>query len=519
MTCYRDSGWCFLVRFLHVRDTTHNKFVPVQTDKNVVIEKRPLHQDGGFPGSELLLSIPDVGGDYSRIFFFIFVSLICLLITVIFKESSHATKLNNFISSHIFHLLVGVIIAFIEYGAFKDAKEKPEPIYIGSTQLQTFLVPLLFESTFAMYNKHFFDQFITIATIALVTNYISVSLVGFINWNVTWELFDWKMTWSQMFSMIIISNSVHILAVYSYFPVRTSPRHKYFYLMIGIHQLQNISTEGSFEIVLALAPFKLDNQAKPSSLLYLILRTVLSHLASIVVGTIVGLTLVLVSRLTRQVRKSCKYYEPYLIVFGLISTYILCRAYMINRSLGVIFCSFIQQRYSYCNFSKDSIMAVKTGIRAISLEVEIIFYVLVGYQIANIVNRDEFYFSMLTMCLLFVIRALVILLVSFIMNMTSSGRIGWKLQALIIFGALRGPRTIGFILQLSGKPYDTRFINGQFYIIIISLLVDTTISKYLSSVIREAEPDGVVLPGEKTMNKVLKWLMVKEKHMYEILVK
>ena len=110
---------------------------------------------------------------------------------------------------------------------------------------------------------------------------------------------------------------------------------------------------------------------------------------------------------------------------------------------------------------------------------------LVGYKIVNIVNKEEFYFSMLTMCVLFVIRAFVILLVSFIMNKTSSGRIGWKLQALIIFGALRGPRTIGFILQLSGKPYDTVFINAQFYIIIISLFVDTTISKYLSSKIQE----------------------------------
>ena len=518
MSCNRDSRWCWLVRFLDVRDDTHNEFVPVQTDDKVVLEKRPKHQSEGFPFIEVMLKMPKVNDVYYIFFLFVLVSLVCLLITIICKESYCGYKYNKVFSSHIFHMLVGVLVALIEYGIYKD-DQKYSPMYITSAALQTFLVPLLFESTFAMYHMLFFDQLIPILTFALLTNWITVHVVSIINWKLVELLLEWPMTYSQMCSMVVISNAVHILAVYSYFPLPSNrPRHKYFYLLLGIHQLQNITAEGTFEIVLALSSFESKNQAPSLSVFYLVLRCLIQHLASIVVGIIIGLAMVLVSRLMRQTNNSCKFFEPYIIVFGLISTYMLCRAYKINRSFGVVFCSFIQQRYMYCNFSYDSIRAVKTGIRTIALEVEIVFYVLVGYKIVNIVDLDEFYFSMITMCLLLVIRALVIILISFVMNQTSVGKIGWKLQALIIFGSLRGPRTVGFILQLSGKNYDTEFINAQFYMVLFNLFVDATISKYLSHLIREEEPEGVKLPGERIIQKFLKCAKRKEEYVYEMLV-
>ena len=142
---------------------------------------------------------------------------------------------------------------------------------------------------------------------------------------------------------------------------------KEFYFILGYHIVSNCFTLEIYNFGLRLACLPSQDSIPASSFLVLLVKGVVSVVGSILVGLFIGLVTVLLSRLTRQ-SKDCVYYEPFIIIFGILFTYLTCRVFILQRFLGGMVCGLAQQRYMFVNFNPDSVSAVKIGAKALGKE-------------------------------------------------------------------------------------------------------------------------------------------------------
>ena len=114
-------------------------------------------------------------------------------------------------------------------------------------------------------------------------------------------------------------------------------------------------------------------------------------------------------------------------------------------------------------------------------------------------------------------------IVASIYNWTRLKKIGIHVQALLVFGSLRGPRCIVTATKIysDNDPIGRSFLNSQFFLIALSTVFDSIIAKLLVREIlhRPERHNSEDLPARSgVMEALCKWLRSREKKIYKFLV-
>ena len=131
----------------------------------------------------------------------------------------------------------------------------------------------------------------------------------------------------------------------------------------------------------------------------------------------------------------------------------------------------------------------------------------------------DFWFALQTTLLLYTVKSLVITIISALLNKVINNRskISFHLQALLVFGSFKSPRTLYYISLMSVKPYSRLFNYSQFIIVTFSVLIDSIVSKII---IRNMKPEQEeeVTRTEERRSKCTEQLIKIEESVYRILV-
>ena len=104
-------------------------------------------------------------------------------------------------------------------------------------------------------------------------------------------------------------------------------------------------------------------------------------------------------------------------------------------------------------------------------------------------------------------RLIIIITISFVLNFRRKRPIGTRLQALLLFGGVRGPRSYALTCFYGNAPYAHLFRDAQLLLIVFSSLVDNLISKML---VRRIRRKLVKIEGDKFVPIIPLPLMVEE---------
>ena len=514
----------------------------------------------------VVIHAPQLGEGASIAGFFVILSITCAIVTMTIKEDTAVIRaLNKYISGHVCHILLGLMIASIE-----DFVRRFSPIFkhqgvsvfsdIHSIKFQTgryfnpsshisedrhhvtdifkfsssFLsdvrTPVLFFSCYSLYNRHFARQIIYIFLYGFCGRFIFLAITGFlIKWLasefVGLEYFNYGCAWS----FAGISAIVDPLSGFSVFKDTSQ---KNFFLLLGIYVVGNTIGVEIFKAALQLAPYP-SNQAIPATtIMILLLSIILNIFISLLIGTAVGLLTSLFSRLIRHT-KSCEFYEPFITIGGPLLTMLICEWNGRSEIFGVIICCLIQERYAFLNLSTKSVMSIKVAMEAFAFLSNLLGFVLIGYKLYRsfAVFFNIWKFVLMVLLVSYFVRLVIIFTITCVLNFRRKRPIGTRLQGLLLFGGVRGPRSYALTCFYGNAPYAALFRDAQLLLIVFSVIVDTLISKMLVRSIKrkldkikgdkfvpiiplpeivENNLDGCIMRVIKFEEKVLGWLVADE---------
>ena len=510
---------------LDVKNYESYDYLDVTSSYGIFSEEIPKHSSSGeeFPGFVLMGDVPKLKDSiFSMFLVILLVSVVCSVISVAFREGVRIEKVKQFISSHFCFILVGVIMAGMEWLIVPmDKIRKEDQIQIDGETFQTVLIPLVFDAVYTLYHQNTLRQVIPILTFSLLINILILPALSFLVKFIAIEFQKNEVSFfTQPLMFSSVSNFISLRAAFSVFEEEDGKRYlRYFYLLLGFHFLSNIVTEEIQTIA-----EKLDVTPVPTvfHVLPVITITLLKIPCSGIVGVVSGLLTVFMSRYTRRAEGS-KYYEVYVVIFGILFSYFLSSYLVLQRTLGALVCGLIQMRYMFPNLSSDNTRAVKLVARTLSLSLEQLFYVFVGYKLIFRLDLRSFKLSIITLVFSCILKSLLTFIVASIYNWTRLKKIGIHVQALLVFGSLRGPRCIVTATQIysDNDPIGRNFLNSQFFLIALSTVFDSIIAKLLVREIlhRPERHNSEDLPARSgVMEALCKWLKSREKKIYKFLV-
>jgi len=429
----------------------------------------------------VVIHAPQLGEGASIAGFAVILSIVCAIVTMTIKEDTAVIRaLNKYISGHVCHILLGLMIASIE-----DFVRRYAPIFqhqdifkFSSSFLSDVRTPVLFFSCYSLYNRHFARQIIYIFLYGFCGRFIFLAITGFlIKWLasefVGLEYFNYGCAWS----FAGISAIVDPLSGFSVFKDTSQ---KNFFLLLGIYVVGNTIGVEIFKAALQLAPYP-SNQAIPATtIMILLLSIILNIFISLLMGTAVGLLTSLFSRLIRHT-KSCEFYEPFITIGGPLLTMLICEWNGRSEIFGVIICCLIQERYVFLNLSTKSVMSIKVAMEAFAFLSNLLGFVLIGYKLYRsfAVFFNIWKFVLMVLLVSYFVRLVIIFTITCVLNFRRKRPIGTRLQGLLLFGGVRGPRSYALTCFYGNAPYAALFRDAQLLLIVFSVIVDTLISKML----------------------------------------
>jgi len=481
----------------------------------------------------VVIHAPQLGEGASIAGFAVILSIVCAIVSMTIKEDTAVIRaLNKYISGHVCHILLGLMIASIEdfVRRYSSIFNHQDIFKFSSSFLSDVRTPVLFFSCYSLYNRHFARQIIYIFLYGFCGRFIFLAITGFlIKWLasefVGLEYFNYGCAWS----FAGISAIVDPLSGFSVFKDTSQ---KNFFLLLGIYVVGNTIGVEIFKAALQLAPYP-SNQAIPATtIMILLLSIILNIFISLLIGTAVGLLTSLFSRLIRHT-KSCEFYEPFITIGGPLLTMLICEWNGRSEIFGVIICCLIQERYVFLNLSTKSVMSIKVAMEAFAFLSNLLGFVLIGYKLYRsfAVFFNIWKFVLMVLSVSYFVRLVIIFTITCVLNFRRKRPIGTRLQGLLLFGGVRGPRSYALTCFYGNAPYAALFRDAQLLLIVFSVIVDTLISKMLVRSIKrkldkikgdkfvpiiplpeivENNLDGCIMRVIKLEEKILGWLVADE---------
>ena len=470
------SQWNYQFKVLHIRTNESHK-LQVRNFTSEVIAEETL---------ELVFTSPDINHGFTQSAMFFSIFVICSIATLVIKESQICVKvLNKYISSHICHIFLGIMFGLLErlLTTFYVIDVK-EPVNMTPGFIASIRIPILLYASYGLYHPHFFKQLPYIILYGVCGRVIFLVLVGVIIKLVAHFVDDvfMDLAYSQSVTFAAVTAVVDPLTAFTIFK-DTSQRN--FYLLLGIYVLGNGITVEIYEVSLRLASFKNEVKFPAATFAALGIRVIISLIGSVLLGFIAGVVTSLMTRLTRR-HKSCEYYEPFITLAGPLIVYFITLFLGYSSIFGPLTCCILQERYVFMNMSTRSVTSVKILCEALSYLSNLTCFLIVGYKFSDIMfhNSSVVTLAVLTILISYIVKLLIIISITLMINLRKRRPIGTRLQALLVFGGVRGPRSYGLVIEYHNAPFTELFVETQLHLIVFSVLVDTLITKALLRSIR-----------------------------------
>ena len=235
-----------------------------------------------------IIYIPTLEDRYLKLFLLFVLLLFCTICSAIFKENKYIAKIiNNFTSRHVFHILLGIILAQIEgvmvsYGLV-DAMN---PIEISGVALGEIRMPILLYASYSMYHHYFFKQLPYILVYGIAAKVVFLVLTALTLKIAAYVILDYPFTYSQVVSFASLTAIVDPLTAFNVFK-DTSQRN--FYLLLGIYSMGNGITVEVYESAAKLASLPSEVAVYADTYVALSIKVVLDVILSILTGFIIGI--------------------------------------------------------------------------------------------------------------------------------------------------------------------------------------------------------------------------------------
>merc|ERR1719233_1196387 len=242
---------------------------------------------------------------------------------------------------------------------------------------------------------------------------------------------------------------------------------------------------GQFRASNALAIFGEDERDIPTSSYFYVYFSLFPYY---LFGSFIGITCGLISAaITRITSLKSEYFEMTITLGFALFGYILCVDFGFSYIFATIFCGLVQERYTFMNMSPKSSMNTENFIFGISLICELSIYILVGYFAIHVDFSEVWDFALVSIIIIYIIRILVTVILSLIINMFRLSAISFKWQ-LLIFGGPRGPMSLAMVAAYIG-PYHKLFEYTTLLVIVFSQIVDGIMARYLATQLKLRTPE------------------------------
>ena len=444
---------------------------------------------------------PDILNTKYRVSLLLGINILCVLIALNLKLNHFLIKVNNFISSYVFYIILGMWFGLLEFSLreldlMPDFNNPELQIHISGYLLGSLRVPVLLHASYNLYHHHFFSQIVYILLYSVLMRIIFLALASSIDmaiWNLlrttSWD--EDVMNYSNMIAFTSVAAVVNPLTVYNMFKDKTP---KNFYLMLGIHILGNGITLEVYKASFRLAHLSKSTDVPALSYVYLTIKCLINFNVGILIGCIVGIITSLYTKWSRR-EPSCEFYEPTITIVGMMITYFICEYFDLSSVFGVFCCGIVQERYVFMNMASRSVMSVKNACEAMSFQADVTGYVLVGYKFFGYIfiedkNRWNWIeFAAISLVIHYAIKIFLTAFLSLMINIwkNSWGKnpISTRLQALLVFGGVKGAKSFALIASYRNAPFGEMFIRAINFMIVFSVLVDFLISKFIARSLRK----------------------------------
>jgi len=252
------------------------------------------------------------------------------------------------------------------------------------------------------------------------------------------------------------------------------------FLLLGIYVVGNTIGVEIFKAAAQIAPYPSNTVIPATTVIILLLSIILNIVISLIIGTGVGLLTAVFSWMIRN-DKSSEFYEPFITIGGPLLTMLVCEWNGRSEIFGVIICCLIQERYVFMNLSTKSVMSIKVAMEAFAFLSNLLGFVLIGYKLfrAIIVLSKTWRFVLMVLLVSYFVRLVIIFTITCVLNFKRKRPIGTRLQGLLLFGGVRGPRSYALTCFYGNAPFGALFRDAQLLLIVFSVIVDTLIAKMI----------------------------------------
>jgi len=501
----------------------------IQKNRDELIEKPHL------PGPHLLGRVQDLSNLTSVVTLFTAVIITVFMIPLLLKEpnSIALARVTNLIPTSGILIILGIISGLINHFAEEYFHNDFPPFVITADIFQHALIfPILLYASYKLYNQEFLRQFKSVIILALFSTFLNVLLSAVLLYFIHDSSWIPSMTLTQTIAFASAVSVVDPLAVAAVFNKKEISDEKgNFFLPFGAAVFGYGVAMELFKASNALAMFGQDDDIPVSSYLYVAASTITDPLLGIIIGVSCGLASASITRITSI---KCEYFEPVVTLGCAFFGYVLCVGFGFSYIFATICCGLVQERYTFMNMSPKSSMNTENIIFAISLICELFVYILVGYLSIFVDFYEVWDFAIIAIVIIYIIRVVVTLGLSFLLNMFRLSTISFKWQ-LLIFGGHRGPMSLAMIVAYIG-PYHKLFTETTLLVIVFSQLVDGMMSRYLATQLRVRTEGrrsdmgrmfltsvygggelGDILGEDPVVNRN-NWLLAIEKHVFRFFI-
>ena len=170
--------------------------------------------------------------------------------------------------------------------------------------------------------------------------------------------------------------------------------------------------------------------------------------------------------------------------------------------------------------SIDTIRAVKDGLKALAHLVQGLFFLFVGYFLANVDSAAVWKSALVALIVTYVMKAIIMTIFLALLNIKEKFNLKKMFSDLpmLVFGGSRGPRAWAVVMHCQRTYHLPYFTDYVLFIIAVSVLLDTfifeTISQSMDMENEEFDDEEVV----SERRGYCEWLASVEKNLFNLLV-
>ena len=396
---------------------------------------------------------------------------------------------------------------------YKDKKDSYVKLAIPEHMLYNIRLPVLIYVGYRLYNRLFFKQFLQICVFGILANIVIIPIASVI-FRHFMSVISGEENMSFLQSMMLVSVSLFTDPMTI---VELKPN-KNFFLFLGIFILGNSTLLDIFCPVVKLAA-RDQTQNIFHACGFLFLATLLDIVLGTMLGCLVGILTSLMSILTRRDPANV-YYQSTIAVGGTLVSYFLASFLTLQPILSVLSCCLVQERYVFNNMDINNIRAVKDGLKALTHLVQGLFFLFVGYFLANVESQAVWEPVLVVLTVTYFVKALIMTICLVLLNIKKKSSIKEVCSALpmLVFGGSRGPRGWAVVMHCQRHYHLPLFSDYLLFTIAISVTLDTFIFKTISQFMDTDDEQLEEEEAELETSGCCKWLASVEKKLFNLLV-